>query len=301
MAAEAGDVRLVEGREGVDVGEEAQGLGDVVDRCTHVGELRLQVLDRLGGLRGHAAGDDRAVVHTELAADDDPLTGADGRGVGAEGFAHPGIVRARSALGGTTPTLAPMSISRRHLLAGAGALFALAACGDDSSSGSSGSTSGDSEPDPGTAGFTIAQRYPTNTFVPGIVRLPISLANKQSLLTTGPAELKGRVLDSNDKQIATVSASIHSKDIVIPYWPVNVQVDKPGIYTLRIDGDDGFGAPFQVTDPAQVTVPYIGSTLPPFDTPTVDNHRGVEPYCTLTPAPCPLHDITLTQAMATGM
>jgi len=188
-----------------------------------------------------------------------------------------------------------MSMSRRNLLAGAGALLALAACGDDSSSGSA-----DSEPDPGTTGFTIAQRYPANTFVPGMVRLPISLANKQSLLTTGPAELKGRVLDSNDKQIATVSASIHSKDIVIPYWPVNVQVDKPGIYTLRIDGDDGFGAPFQVTDPAQVTVPYIGSTLPPFDTPTVDNHRGVEPYCTLTPAPCPLHDITLTQAMAAG-
>ncbi|HZX56203.1 MAG TPA: hypothetical protein VFE86_16060 [Ilumatobacteraceae bacterium] len=198
-----------------------------------------------------------------------------------------------------------MSISRRHLLAGAGALFALAACGDDSSSGSSGSgslgsASGDSEPDPGTAGFTIAQRYPANTFVPGTVRLPISLANKQNLLTTGPAVLEGRVLDSNDKQIATVTASIHSKDIVIPYWPVNVQMDAPGTYTLRINGDDGFGAAFQVTDPSQVTVPYIGSALPPFDTPTVDNHRGVEPYCTLTPAPCPLHDITLTQAMATG-
>ena len=54
------------------------------------------------------------------------------------------------------------------------------------------------------------------------------------------------------------------------------------------------------TDPAQVTVPYIGSVLPPFDTPTVDDHRGVEPYCTLTPAPCPLHDVTLTQALASG-
>jgi len=199
-----------------------------------------------------------------------------------------------------------MSISRRQLFAGAGALVALAACGDDSSSGSSGSTgSGDSggsgtEPDPGTTGFTIAQRYPTNTFVPGMVRLPISIADKQSLLTTGPAVLNGRVLDSTDQQIATVSAPIRSKDIVIPYWAINVQIDKPGNYTLRIDGDDGFGAAFQVTDPTQVTVPYIGSLLPPFDTPTVDNHRGVEPYCTLTPAPCPLHDVTLTQALASG-
>ena len=42
--------------------------------------------------------------------------------------------------------------------------------------------------------------------------------------------------------------------------------------------------------PAEVKSPLTGKPLPPFDTPTVDNHRGVEPYCTLTPNPCPLHD-----------
>ena len=205
-----------------------------------------------------------------------------------------------------------MSISRRHLLAGAGALLAVAACGDDSSKGSDGSGnsgqgaatggSGGPEPtnDPGTTGFTIAQRYPSNTFVPGKIRLPISIANKNSLLSTGPAQLTGRVLDSNDKQIATISAPIHSTDLVIPYWAFNVDIAEPGAYTMRLDGDDGFGAAFLVTDPAQVTVPYIGSLLPPFETPTVDNHRGVEPYCTLTPKPCPLHDQTLTQALASG-
>ena len=199
-----------------------------------------------------------------------------------------------------------MSISRRHLIAGAGALLVVAACGDSSSSSSgnsssgTGDASGGTEPDPGTTGFTIAQRYPTNTFVPGKVRLPISIADKQSLLTTGPAVLNGRVLDSTDKQIATVSAPIHATDIVIPYWPIVVQIDQPGTFTLRLDGDDGFGASFQVSDPSQVTVPYNGSLLPPFDTPTVDNHRGVEPYCTLTPKPCPLHDVTLTQALASG-
>jgi hypothetical protein len=199
-----------------------------------------------------------------------------------------------------------MSISRRHLIAGAGALIVVAACGDDSKSSPGGSTSdtapanGGTAADPGTTGFTIAQRYPTNTFVPGKVRLPISIADKQSLLTTGPAVLNGRVLDSNDKQIATVSAPIHATGIVIPYWPIVVQIDQPGTFTLRLDGDDGFGAAFQVSDPSLVTVPYNGSLLPPFDTPTVDNHRGVEPYCTLTPNPCPLHDVTLTQALASG-
>jgi len=188
-----------------------------------------------------------------------------------------------------------MSMSRRQLIAGAGALLGVAACGDNSDSSAS-----STEPDPATTGFTVAQRYPTNAFVPGKIRLPVSIADKQSLLKTGPAVLNGRVLDSTDKQIATVSAPIHSTGIVIPYWPFEVQIDKPGTFTLRLDGDDGFGAAFQVSDPSQVTVPYVGSQLPPFDTPTVDNHRGVEPYCTLTPKPCPLHDVTLTQALSSG-
>jgi hypothetical protein len=198
-------------------------------------------------------------------------------------------------------------MSRRHLLAGAGALLVVASCGDDSKAGSgdtpdSESPDGGTEPvtDPGATGFIIAQRYPSNTFVPGKVRLPISLADKGSLLTSGPAQLTGRVLDSNNQQIATISAPIRSTDIVIPYWAVDVQIDQPGTYTLRIEGDDGLGAAFGVTDPAEVTVPYIGSLMPPFDTPTVDDHRGVEPYCTLTPNPCPLHDLTLTQALLSG-
>jgi hypothetical protein len=204
-----------------------------------------------------------------------------------------------------------MSMSRRHLLAGAGALALVASCGSDSpkdSGGSTGGTSGPSgtrapsgtEPDPGTTGFSIAQRYPSNTFVPGKVRLPISLADKGSLLSTGPGVLNGRVLDAAGQQVVTTSAPIRSTNMVIPYWAFNVEISQPGTYTLRLDGDDGFGAAFLISDPSAVTVPYVGSLLPPFDTPTVDNHRGVEPYCTLSPNPCPLHDVTLTQALASG-
>ena len=175
-----------------------------------------------------------------------------------------------------------MSVSRRHLLAGAGGLLVLAACG------------GDSKP------FIVAGRYPSNTLVPGKIRLPISLADKDSLLTSGPSKLTGRVLDSSNKLIANVTAGIRSKDMVIPYWPFVVDIATPGVYTLRIDGDDGNGTDFLVSDPADVTVPYVGSKLAPFDTPTVDNHRGVEPYCSLTPNPCPLHAVTLTQALSSG-
>ncbi len=37
----------------------------------------------------------------------------------------------------------------------------------------------------------------------------------------------------------------------------------------------------------------------PVDTPTVDDHRGVEPICTDSPQ-CPLHSQTLTTALTTG-
>jgi hypothetical protein len=40
--------------------------------------------------------------------------------------------------------------------------------------------------------------------------------------------------------------------------------------------------------------------MPPFDTPTTANPRGVDPICTRTPEPCPLHTLTLTDALALG-
>ena len=46
-------------------------------------------------------------------------------------------------------------------------------------------------------------------------------------------------------------------------------------------------------------IPQIGAALPPFDTPTVKDHRGVNPICTRDPA-CPLHDVDLTQALQRG-
>jgi hypothetical protein len=187
-----------------------------------------------------------------------------------------------------------MSVSRRQLLAGAGAVVVLAACGDGSKS-----ASGDNV-DPGVKGFSVLSRAPNGTIIPGKVRLPVSLGSKGSLLQKGPATLNGRLLDANDQQLMTVSAGIRSKDMVIPYWPFNMDIAKAGNYTLRVDGDDGFGAAFTISDPASVDVPYVGAVIPPFDTPTVDNHRGVEPYCTLTPNPCPFHAVTLTQALASG-
>ena len=47
-----------------------------------------------------------------------------------------------------------------------------------------------------------------------------------------PQCVNGRVLDGNDKEIATVSAPIHSTDLVIPYW-ADQRADRPAGHRTR--------------------------------------------------------------------
>jgi hypothetical protein len=68
--------------------------------------------------------------------------------------------------------------------------------------------------------------------------------------------------------------------------------------SAHVSGRD-ITAAFSVVDPSQVAIPKPGQPLPPFDTPTTSDNRGVNPICTRQP-PCPLHAMTLTQALQTG-
>jgi hypothetical protein len=178
-----------------------------------------------------------------------------------------------------------LPLSRRSLFAGAGAL-ALAAC-------SSGSKS--SKP------LTLVSRFPNEPLlVPGTPRVAVSVVLDGTIQADGPATLAGRVLDSSGAKVLDVSAARRNTGTNTAYWAFRPALANPGIYTLRVDGDDGAGQSFQISDPNDVTMPHTGGILAPFDTPTVADHRGVEPYCSLTPSPCPLHDITLAQALQAG-
>jgi hypothetical protein len=150
----------------------------------------------------------------------------------------------------------------------------------------------------------IVQRFP-QVLVPGNVRLPISLANTQGLLTTEsgvdlPSTLTAKLIDADTQEVVaeSLSADRHDTGLTIPYWPFRVDIDKPGIYTLLVDGGPAEGAAVQVLNATEVLIPLVGSQLPGFDTPTLDNHRGVEPLCTRTPEPCLFHNITLNEALA---
>jgi hypothetical protein len=149
----------------------------------------------------------------------------------------------------------------------------------------------------------VAQRFEQSVLVPGLARLPISLASKQALLSDGPDILNGKIIDINTG--ATVIAALSARRRIVTealsYWDFHAQLDSVGLYSLIIDGGTPEGGAIQINDPATVKVPFVGQLLPPFDTPTTDTHRGVNPICTrLTGGPCPFHAMTLTEALAAG-
>jgi len=197
-----------------------------------------------------------------------------------------------------------MMFSRRQLILAGGTLV-VAACGGGSgtSGGSSGgatSTSGagsDSSVDLAT--MQLVQRFPNTVLVPGPVRMPVSLAQSNGqLLVGGPDELDAEVVDEFGTVVATTTAKRRQLSADTPsYWALRAEIAVAGLYTVRVGSLE---AAIQLFEPTQVTIPVRGSTLPPFDTPTVDDHRGVEPYCSRLEGPCPFHEVTLTQALAGG-
>jgi hypothetical protein len=85
---------------------------------------------------------------------------------------------------------------------------------------------------------------------------------------------------------------------------VRLDIDRPGNWNVLAVGKPR-GASKEVWGAAaypaveRVDGPGTGAKALSVPTPTVDNHRGVEPYCTRTP-PCSMHRMSLDVALANG-
>ncbi|MFZ9696446.1 MAG: hypothetical protein ACO3C5_02290, partial [Ilumatobacteraceae bacterium] len=154
------------------------------------------------------------------------------------------------------------------------------------------------------AGFDLVKRFPGDVLVPGRLRLPFSLAGSEGVLTASadvdiPTALSFAITDIDGKGIGLddpLVVTSHVTDVPQPYWPLEVTIDKPGIYVVNLVGSDKPGSSIQILDRSEVAVPLVGDPLPPVDTPTVSDARDVDPICTREPA-CPLHDVTLREAL----
>ena len=205
-------------------------------------------------------------------------------------------------------------VSRRSFLLGSAAALALTACGDDGPSGGGQSGGGNgASSDTTDAGFPIGggtspnnivliRRFAPKTLVVGAQRAPVVLGNVNGLLPLEetPATLTARVRDANGAVVVeSVVVERHGDELAQPYYPFALALTEPGVYELQLVENEAATTSLDVFVAADVPIPQIGSALPPFDTPTVDDARGVDPICTRDPA-CPLHKASLTDALAKG-
>lgn len=205
----------------------------------------------------------------------------------------------------------PRSTSRRDLLRTAGtAAFALptalliAACGGDSTNDSgnddTNGTNGDSTlPDD----VVLATRWVPTELAPGLQRLPVSLATAAGLLAEGPTRLTGKVVDYDTGEVLIDNLFADRRtlgDGTIPFYVFRTALTTAGVYGLVVDGGPTEPTAFQVRPADELPVARVGESLPGFDTPTVDDPRGVDPICSREPEPCPFHAVTLTEALALG-
>ncbi|MGH2725650.1 MAG: hypothetical protein ACRDKS_01610 [Actinomycetota bacterium] len=133
----------------------------------------------------------------------------------------------------------------------------------------------------------------------------------------GTTRLKGgtirvfAAMDRSSPAHGPVNASYHDEGLGEKgVYVVRLKLDKPGNWDVlavgKPEGASGQlygGATFPVV--AQVSGPAPGGPALSVSTPTVDNHRGVEPYCTRVdaqakPAPCAMHTISLDAALQNG-
>jgi hypothetical protein len=205
-----------------------------------------------------------------------------------------------------------LPLTRRSLLAsaasvmGVGALLAACGSGDDDASGSSQPAAGSDQASSGAAAssgagdFVVVQRFPNNqAFVPGQVRLAVSLARTDgALLVDGPDRLTGQVRNDAGEVIGPIDAIRRGAGLSVPYWSIIADLPAAGLYSMEIDDAIGDPTPVLVFDAAEITMPVTGKPLPPFDTPTISDARGVDPVCTRLSGACPFHELTLTQALA---
>lgn len=143
-------------------------------------------------------------------------------------------------------------------------------------------------------------RWNNTVLVPGTTRLPVSFGKDKTIMTDGPDTVTGQILDLDGKVVAgNLTATKHNTGVPNAYWLFTAELTTPGLYRLAVDGAAVDGQALQINDPSLIIIPKVGEPLPPFDTPTVADHRGVDPICTASPA-CSMHDVTLTDALKAG-
>lgn len=198
----------------------------------------------------------------------------------------------------------PPNLGRRRFIAGAGAFglgaVILGACGgDDDSSSSAGGDSGGGD----GAERYIVPAFPDGFRSPAILvagfpaRAPLVVTDGTGPLTSGaPAEIQV-TLSHEGSIVDELTLPRHGEGLAVPYYPLTFTPEEAGTYQALADFSD-LPVEFRVVMPGETGVIQVGEPIRPLPTPTVADPLGVDPICTRTPDPCPLHEVTLEEAIA---
>jgi hypothetical protein len=194
-----------------------------------------------------------------------------------------------------SPVVLP-GLSRRTFLAGAAGAAVLAACGGDDASPAADGGGGD-----GPANL-LALFAPQGVLISGAEqRTTFAIADAEGVPVQDlPPEQEFSVIQGGE-ELEVVTAVAQTEGIPTPYYPVLFTPPGPGDYeiTTTFEGAELTPRAFVVSAPEEVSIPQPGEPMIPVDTPTTTDSRGVDPICTLEP-PCPLHEVTLTEALGEG-
>jgi len=200
-----------------------------------------------------------------------------------------------------TPT--PVSALPRRTflagLAGVAGVTLIAACGGDDASGSADGSGGSDGDLPANL---LALFAPQGVLISGTEqRATFAIADGDGVPIQDLPPEQDFSLRQDGEELEVITATAQTEGIPTGYYPVWFTVDEPGNYeiTTTFEGDELTPRAFFVSDPEDVSIPGPGEPMIPLDTPTPEDAQGVDPICTSTP-PCPLHDVTLTEALDEG-
>lgn len=191
--------------------------------------------------------------------------------------------------------------SRRQFLAGAAAAALLSACGDDDGGG---------QPAPGDGAasdeLSVVRFYGPYFVAGAAARVPFGLADTDGILPTeaSPTEVTVTVEAPDGTTVAEgLTASLRADGLARGYYAFEFTPEEPGFFDYSVATGDAV-VPSQVQivpadDPVSSEVVAPGDPMPPIETPTVADPRGVTPICTREPA-CDLHERTVAEVVGTG-
>lgn len=109
-----------------------------------------------------------------------------------------------------------------------------------------------------------------------------------------PESIDVEVFNSDFQPIHSTSAQRHVDGVAMPYYPVIVPFQIPGVHEFRFDLGKhgkyvGYANPGSKSDS---TIIWPGDQFPALVTPTLTSSAGVSPICTRQPF-CPFHKVSL--------